>query len=68
MESGSYIRARNVQLSYTLPAYTSKTIGMEKLKVYVQTTNLFTITKYKGLDPGVVELIPTLVWTMVTIR
>jgi TonB-linked SusC/RagA family outer membrane protein len=53
MESGSYIRARNVQLSYTLPAFTSKTIGMEKLKVYVQTTNLFTITKYKGLDPGV---------------
>lgn len=53
MESGSYIRARNVQLSYTLPAYTSRTIGMEKLKVYVQTTNLFTITKYKGLDPAV---------------
>ncbi len=53
MESGSYIRARNVQLSYTLPGYITRRISMEKLKVYVQTTNLFTITDYKGLDPAV---------------
>jgi len=53
MEDGDYIRARNLQLSYTLPGYTTRTIGIEKLKVYVQTTNVFTITKYKGLDPAV---------------
>jgi hypothetical protein len=26
---------------------------MERAKVYVQATNLFTISKYSGLDPGV---------------
>jgi hypothetical protein len=53
MENGAYLRARNVQLSYTLPASTIRTIGMEKLKIYVQAVNLFTITGYKGLDPAV---------------
>ena len=28
-----------------------KRIGVNKLHVYVQATNLFTITKYDGLDP-----------------
>ena len=26
-------------------------IKMEKLRVYIQAVNLFTITKYSGLDP-----------------
>jgi len=33
-----------------------KNIGISKLHVYVQATNLFTITKYSGLDP---ELVPS---------
>jgi len=53
MENGAYIRARNVQLSYTLPNYVTKRAGIERLKVYVQATNLFTITDYDGLDPAV---------------
>jgi len=33
-----------------------KNIGIDKLHVYVQATNLFTITKYTGPDP---ELLPS---------
>ena len=32
-------------------------IGIDKLHFYFQATNLFTITKYTGLDP---ELVPSL--------
>ena len=32
-----------------------KDIGIEKLHIYGQCTNLFTITKYNGLDPEVVQ-------------
>jgi TonB-dependent starch-binding outer membrane protein SusC len=34
-----------------------KKIGMDKLHVYIQATNLFTITKYTGLDPEIVSSI-----------
>lgn len=49
VENGSYLRMQNVTLGYTLPARSH----LQRLRVYLQTTNLFTITKYKGLDPGV---------------
>ncbi|WP_082111713.1 SusC/RagA family TonB-linked outer membrane protein [Spirosoma radiotolerans] len=51
VENGGYLRARNVQLGYTLPANTLQKLGVGRLRVYVQAANLFTITKYSGLDP-----------------
>jgi hypothetical protein len=38
-------------LGYTMPPATLKKFGIEKLRFYVQAANLFTITKYTGLDP-----------------
>ena len=38
-------------LGYTLPFAKLKQIGVDRLRVYVQAANLFTITKYTGLDP-----------------
>lgn len=49
MESGDFIRLKNLSLSYILPKSILPNIGGVKLSV--QATNLFTITKYKGLDP-----------------
>nr|WP_233174060.1 hypothetical protein [Pedobacter sp. ASV19] len=47
----SFIRLKNVSLSYTLPTrWISKTNGAS-LRVYTQGQNLFTITNYKGYDP-----------------
>lgn len=53
MEDGSYFRARNIQLGYTLPEALVNRYGIDKLKFYLQATNLFTATKYTGLDPAV---------------
>lgn len=51
VESGSYLRLRNVQLGYTLPSAISKRIGSTRLRVYVAANNLLTFTKYRGFDP-----------------
>ena len=51
VENGSYVRATNITLGYTLPTFSK--IGLQKLRVYVQAQNLFTITEYDGIDPAV---------------
>ena len=49
VEDGSYLRLKSLQFGYTL-----KTInGFSKLRIYVQGYNLFTLTKYKGIDPEI---------------
>ena len=53
VEKGSYLRAKNLQFGYTLPASLSNKLKINRLRVYVQTSNLFTITKYRGIDPDV---------------
>lgn len=53
VESGSYLRGRNFQLGYTIPSATTSKYGIDRLRVYVQAQNLFTVTNYSGLDPDV---------------
>ncbi|MEO6285735.1 MAG: TonB-dependent receptor [Dyadobacter sp.] len=53
VENGSYLRAKNLQLGYTFPSAWLKKIKTQQFRIYVQATNLFTITKYSGLDPEV---------------
>ena len=57
VEDGSFLKCRVAQLGYTFQPSLLKNIGIDKLHLYVQGTNLFTITKYTGLDP---ELVPSL--------
>ncbi|SKA29473.1 TonB-linked outer membrane protein, SusC/RagA family [Chitinophaga eiseniae] len=49
----SYIRIKTVALSYNLPKQLVKRAKMERLAINVNAQNLFTITKYKGIDPDV---------------
>jgi len=51
MEDGSYLRLKNLQLGYTLPEKTLAKINVTSLRFYFQAVNLFTVTKYSGLDP-----------------
>jgi len=51
IEDGSFLRARNIQLGYTFPTRISSRLKMDRLRVYAQGVNLFTITGYSGLDP-----------------
>jgi TonB-linked SusC/RagA family outer membrane protein len=53
VENGSYARLKNLQLGYTLPESLLSKIYVKSLRVYIQTVNLFTITKYTGLDPEI---------------
>ncbi|WP_170827261.1 SusC/RagA family TonB-linked outer membrane protein [Arcticibacter eurypsychrophilus] len=53
VENGSYLRLRNVTLGYTLPAALGNKLTLSKVRLYVAAQNLFTITKYSGLDPEI---------------
>ena len=53
LEDGSYLRLRNVQFGYSFNDDILKKIKMTGLRVYATGQNLFTITKYSGLDPDV---------------
>ncbi len=57
IENGSFLKCRLAQIGYTFDPNWLKAIGASKLHVYVQGTNLFTITKYTGPDP---ELVPSI--------
>jgi TonB-linked SusC/RagA family outer membrane protein len=56
VESGAYLRLKNVQLGYTLPQKLTKKISIDRCRFYVSGSNLLTITKYKGYDPEVGSL------------
>jgi len=51
IEDGSYMRLKNLTLGYTIPESIMSKIRVKSLRVYVQAVNLFTLTKYSGLDP-----------------
>jgi TonB-dependent starch-binding outer membrane protein SusC len=51
LEDGSYTRLKNLQLGYSLPKDILNKYGFSALRIYVSGTNLFTLTKYSGLDP-----------------
>ena len=53
VESGSYVRLKNIALGYMLPASTLQTIGISSVRFTVSAQNLLTFTNYSGLDPEV---------------
>jgi hypothetical protein len=55
VQSGSYLRIRNVQLGYTLPPSIASSIKMSSVRLYVSGQNLATFTKYKGFNPEVLS-------------
>ncbi len=53
VQDASYLRMKNLQLGYTLPKSIVNKAQIKNLYLYLQVSNLFTITKYEGLDPEV---------------
>ena len=53
IESGAYLRLKNVQIGYTLPQRWTQKIKMSRCRIYLSGNNLFTATKYSGYDPEV---------------
>jgi TonB-linked SusC/RagA family outer membrane protein len=53
VEDGSFTRMKNLQLGYNFPQSALGNSGIRSLRIYLQGTNLFTITDYSGLDPEI---------------
>ncbi|UOQ79072.1 SusC/RagA family TonB-linked outer membrane protein [Hymenobacter sp. 5516J-16] len=52
LESGNYLRLKNIQLGYTIPkSLTSMVPSLGSVRFYVTGTNILTFTKYTGFDP-----------------
>jgi hypothetical protein len=53
IEDGSFLRVKNITLSYNFRKDWIKKIGMKSAKIYGTVQNLFTFTNYTGMDPEV---------------
>src|SRR5690606_5692859 len=53
VEDGSYLRIKSVQLGYTLPSTLFRNAQFDRLRIWAGAYNLFTFTKYSGLDPEI---------------
>lgn len=53
VEDGSYLRVKDVSISYNIQLPILKKAGISRLQPYFTATNLLTWTKYKGMDPEV---------------
>ena len=53
IESGAYLRLKNLQIGYTLPASLTEKAGISRCRFYLQGSNLLTLTRYTGYDPEV---------------
>lgn len=52
LEDASFLRLKNVMLSYTVPAeWIKKTRVFSGARIYIQAQNLLTFSKFSGLDP-----------------
>jgi TonB-linked SusC/RagA family outer membrane protein len=55
VEDASFLRMKNLQIGYTFNDDIASKIGLDMFRLYIQGTNLFTITDYTGLDPEVIS-------------
>ncbi len=53
VENGSFLKLKNFTVGYTIPVKLLSRFAITKLRVYISAQNLFTITKYTGLDPEI---------------
>ncbi|WP_419802052.1 SusC/RagA family TonB-linked outer membrane protein [Mucilaginibacter sp.] len=53
LENGSYLRLKNVQLGYTIGNQLVKRLKVSSVRVFLSAQNVFTITKYTGIDPEI---------------
>lgn len=51
VESGSFLRIKNISLGYTLPKSWLAKARVSQLRLYVTANNIYNFTKYSGYDP-----------------
>lgn len=53
VKDGDYLKIKSVNIGYDLKKSLLKKTPVQKLRIYVSATNLFTFTKYDGWDPEI---------------
>jgi TonB-linked SusC/RagA family outer membrane protein len=53
IEDGSYLRIKTLTLGYNLPKTLMQHAGIKTVRIYATAQNLYTFTKYTGVDPEV---------------
>jgi hypothetical protein len=53
IEDASYLRLKNINISYQFPESTCSLLRLNSLKAFISAENLLTFTKFKGFDPEV---------------
>ena len=53
VEDGSFLRANNLTIGYTVPREVTRRIGMQTLRFFATVNNAFILTNYSGFDPEV---------------
>jgi len=53
VHSGNYTRLKFIELGYSLPRQLIKKIKLDKIRLFVSATNLFTVSAYDRVDPEV---------------
>ncbi|MEG2514772.1 MAG: TonB-dependent receptor, partial [Bacteroidaceae bacterium] len=53
VEDASFLRLKNVQIGYTFPQKMMKKIRIQKIRLYLSGSDLWTLTDYSGYDPEV---------------
>lgn len=53
VENGSWIKLKSLTLGYNIPDKILKKLPVKKFKVYISGQNLYTYTKYRGMDPEI---------------
>ena len=52
MFNGRYFRLKNITLGYTLPSFLTEKVKMNRVRLYLSATDLFSFSKYpSGWDP-----------------
>ncbi|MBD5316969.1 MAG: TonB-dependent receptor [Bacteroides sp.] len=53
VEDGDYFKLKNLVVGYTLPRNWTRKACIQKARLYFSASNVFTITKYSGVDPEI---------------
>lgn len=53
LEDGSYLRIKNITVSYPLPAHVLRKMRLQSFRIFLSGDNLYTFTKFSGMDPEV---------------
>jgi hypothetical protein len=51
LEDGNFVRLRSISLGYTIPSKIMSVASIDKLRVYVTGTNVWTSQQYSGYSP-----------------